>query len=596
MHYLADFVTKERVKPKNFIYTGGRVPWEVVIDLEFVKTRLNSDYFRKSPPSNSKYLPFMPLKNFANFISLGEGSTPLIKSKKLGPELGIELYFKLESQNPTGSFKDRGSAVELTIAKELGAKAIAVASLGNMAASCACYAAAAQIPCFVFVPEDAPPSKLTQTISYGGKIVQVKGNYNHAAKLAEEVAAELGFYLAGDYAYRVEGQKTAAFEVADQLYYQVPDAVLVPVGCGTNIAGYAKGFKEYHALGFTDRLPKIYAIQAEGASSVVNAFNKNSKEIEPLSKTNTICSGICVTDPLDGLKALDAVYSTGGGAIAVSDREALEAQYLLSKEEGIFVEASSATPLASVIKSAATFKNQRVVLVLTGHGLKDPAPLQSVAIKPPTIYPDVADFLSLYSNKFFEGKSLVFVDKETVVFSKAPSSDDIQEKSKEYFNNELSDEYLVKCASIIEKFLKKGKPITFSDFQDIIQDVLESSTRQNEKSLTVEDFLVTTSKDKKPVAKVLVNVAGKRYEAHGEGVGPVDAMINALKIALTDHIDFALANFHVQIRSKGTDAVVYVEMKLIHNNIVSLGKGTSPDILQASIESFENAYNGLASR
>lgn len=597
-HYLADFVTKKRVEPKNYIYTGGEIPWEVIMDMDSIKSRLNIDYFKKSPPFNSKYLPFMPIQNFANFISLGEGSTPLIQSKKIGPELGIDLYFKLESQNPTGSFKDRGSAVELTIAKELGVKAIVVASTGNMAASCSCYAAAAQIPCFVFVPEDTPSSKLSQSISYGGRIVQVKGNYNHAAKLAEEVAAELGFYLAGDYAYRVEGQKTAAFEVIDQLFFQTPDAVLVPMGCGTNIAGYAKGFKEYYELGFIDRLPRIIGVQAEGAASIINAFRKNSREIEALKSINTICSGIAVTKPLDGIKALDAIYSTNGEAQAVSDKAALEAQYLLSKDEGLFVEASSATSLAALkeLHSKNSLAGKKIVCVLTGHGLKDPAPLLNVAIKPPTIYPEVTDFLSLYSNKFFDGKSLVFIDKETVIFSKTPTADEIQNHSKKYFSRQLKEEYLAKCLQIIGKFLMKGKPVTFSDFQDIIQDVIESSTRQSEFNLTVEDFSVSTSKDKKPVAKVLVNVAGKNYEAESEGVGPVDAMINALKIALTDHIDFGLSNYKVQIRSSGTDAVVYVEMKLNHNGTVSVGKGTSPDILQASIESFENAYNGLASR
>lgn len=598
MYYLADFLSKERVEPKNYIYTGPQAPWEVVMDLDDIRRRLNIDYFKKSPPFNSKYLPFMPIQNSGDFISLGEGSTPLMKSKHIGKQLGIDIYFKLESQNPTGSFKDRGSAVELTIAKELGVKAIVVASTGNMAASCSCYAAAAQIPCFVFVPEDTPPSKLTQAISYGGRIVQVKGSYNHAAALAQEIAEKLNFYLAGDYAYRVEGQKTAAFEIADQLFFQSPDIVMVPIGCGTNIAGYAKGFKEYMALGFLSKMPRIFGIQAEGAASVVNAVTNGAKTVAPLKSINTICSGIAVTDPLDGVKALDAIYSSGGQAVAVSDKEALEAQYLLAKEEGIFVEASSATTLAALLKlhRQNPIGDQRVVCILTGHGLKDPAPLLNVAIKPPTIYPEVQDFLNLYENLFFEGKSLVFVDKQTVVFAEKPSTADIQKQLKHYFDRELSSEYLDSCALVIDRFLKKGKPVTFSDFQDIIQDVLESSTRESANSLKVEDFQVTTSKDRKPVAKVVANVGGKLYEASAEGVGPVDAMINALKIALTDHINFALANYNVQIRNKGTDAVVYVEMKLTQNGLTSLGKGTSPDIIQASIEAFESAYNGLASR
>jgi threonine synthase len=598
MYYLADFRSKSKVEAKNYIFSGEDSPWEVVMDLDYVRSRINFDYFKKSPPLNSKYLPFMPIKNCANFVSLGEGATPLIRSKQIGSSLNIDLYFKLESQNPTGSFKDRGSAVELTIAKELGVTGISVASTGNMAASCACYAAAAQIPCFIFVPEDTPTSKLSQAISYGGRIVQVKGNYNLAAKLAEEVAEKLGFYLAGDYAFRVEGQKTAAFEIVDQLYYQAPDAVLVPIGCGTNITGYGKGFKEYFALGFVDRVPRIIGVQAEGAASVVNAYQKSSREVEALSSLNTICSGIAVTKPLDGIKALDAIYSTNGEALAVSDREALEAQYLLSKEEGLFVEASSATTLAALIKlcKQGSFAGGKVVCVLTGHGLKDPIPLLNVAIKPPTIYPDVKDFLNLYENSFFEGKSFVFIDRETIVFSTPPSETDIAKQLNYYFQRHLSKDYILGIKDIIEKFLKKGKLITFSDFQDIIQDVLETSNISSPDNISVEDFSVTTGKDIKPNAKVVVNIGSARHEASSSGVGPVDAIINALREVLASKIEFSLANYKVQIRSQGTNAVVYVELKLVSAGTVSLGKGTSPDILQASIEAFENAYNGLAPR
>ena len=221
LYKLREFTSKKEVTPSNHVFTGPDGPWEVVMDLDSIKSRINEDYFRNSPPLVSKYLPLMPIKDHAKFISLKEGSTPLIESKVIGPELGIDLYFKLESQNPTGSFKDRGSAVELTIAKELGVKAITVASTGNMAASCSCYAAAALLPCFIFVPEDTPASKISQSIAYGGRIVQIKGTYNDAARMAKAVAEQLGFYLAGDYAFRVEGHKTAAFELLDQLYFQV---------------------------------------------------------------------------------------------------------------------------------------------------------------------------------------------------------------------------------------------------------------------------------------------------------------------------------------------------------------------------------------
>ncbi len=597
MYYLADFVTKQRVEPTNLVFTGEKGPWEVVMDLDEVRKKINIDYFQKAPPLASKYLPFMPIRDYANFVSLSEGGTPLIRSKVLGKRLGIDLWFKVEPQNPTGSFKDRGSAVDLSIAKEMGAKAIAVASTGNMAASCSCYAAAAQIPCFVFVPEGTPPSKLSQVIGFGGKIVQVKGAYNDAARLAQRVAEELGFYLAGDYAFRVEGQKTAAYEIIDQSFFQAPDAVVVPVGCGTNLAAYARGFRDYQALGFIERLPQLVAVQAEGASSVVQSVVKRSDRIEALTSIDTIATAIAVGNPLDGLKALDAVYSTGGAALAVSDREMLEAQYELSREEGLFVECSSASGIAALMKLAkdGRYAGKRVVCVLTGDGLKDPASILKVALKPPTIYPEVREFLSLYENSFFKGKNVAFFDKSEVVFSKDPSVADVQARLQAFFNTRYSDAHAEAIRDVVCKFLKKGKPITFSDFQDIIQNALEAVKSSGAvEPLTVLDFEIRAGRDKQSEAKVVVRVGSEEVSERAFGVGPVDAVINALRKACGGKMSFQLTSYKVDIRNAGTDAVVNVETILSRNARPSAGQGTSPDIIQASIEAFVEAYNGLA--
>ena len=596
MYTIVDFRTKKSVEQKNFVFTGEDGPWEIIMDLDTIKKKINRDYFRKEPPFVSKYLFFLPIKNYSSFISLQEGSTPLIRSKKIGPRLGINLYFKYEAQNPTGSFKDRGSAVELTIAKELGAKAIVVASTGNMAASCSCYAAAAGIPCFVFVPEGTPPSKLAQVISYGGKIVQIKGSYNDAANLAKLVAERLSFYLAGDYAFRVEGQKTAAFEIVDQLLYQVPDMVFVPIGCGTNITAYGKGFAEYKSLKIVDRVPKIMGVQAEGADSVVQSFERQRKHIQPLQKTNTIASAIAVTFPLDGVKALETIYNTHGEAIRVSDREILEAQYDLSREEGIFVESSSATTLAALMKYAKkkSLKHQTIVCVLTGNGLKDPLPILKVAIKPPTIYPNIDSFLSLYNHDFFKGKNVVFYDKETVLFSRSPNSQKIMTITQKLFGMRLMDIQIKKIKSKIDEFFKKGKDITLSDYQDILQNILEKPTRSNKKVFEVVDFHVETSKDEKPKAEVIIKMNGIRIRKQSTGVGPVDAVINALKDATGGKMKFSLTDYRVEIRSGGTGAVVFVDLKLTQNGSTSIGQGTSPDIIQASIEAFEHAYNGFS--
>lgn len=595
MFHLVNFKTREKVFPKNLVFTGKDSPWEVVMNMESIKSKLHLDYFREAPPSVGKYLPLLPIVNHGEFVSLKEGATPLVKSKALGKQLGLELYFKMEAKNPTGSFKDRGSAVDISVAKEMKAKAIVLASTGNMAASCACYAAAAKIPCFVFVPEGVPMAKLAQVIAFGGRIVQVKGTYNDAAKLAESIAEKMGFFLAGDYAFRVEGQKTAAFELMDQLFLKEPDMVIVPIGCGTNIAAYAKGFKEYCQLGLTEKTPQIVGVQAEGASAVVNSYLADSKSIEPLNYVNTIASAIAIGMPIDGAKALDAIHSTGGKAVAVSDREILQAQYLLSTEEGLFVESSSAASLAALIKMAANkdLQGKKIVCILTGDGLKDPSVFIKAAIKPPTIFPEEREFLTLYEEGFFDNKCVVFVDKDTQLFEAEPTMGEIKQKLLHLFDAEYDEAYMLKIKKITCACLKKGKTITVADFQDIVQDALEMLKNQSKKVFSVLDFEATTGKDQVPRAKVRVNLEGEEYLTEGIGVGPVDAVINALSNACKGKIVFTLTDYKVDIRNRGVDAVVYVEMKLEQGHRVSLGKATSPDIIQASIEAFEEAYNGF---
>lgn len=593
-YQLIDFISKKPVIPQGLVFAGEDSPWEVLMDIEAIKAQLNLDYYKTSPPGLTKYLPFMPIKKISEFISLKEIATPLIKSKTLGKLLNIDLYFKVEGKNPTGSFKDRGSAVDISVAREFSAPSIILASTGNMAASCACYAAAAKIPCFILVPEGVTVAKLAQVIAYGGRIVQIKGSYNDAATLAQSIATKMGFYLAGDYAYRVEGQKTAAFEIIDQLFFQAPDWVVVPIGCGTNITAYKKGFSEYQQLGLIDKLPHMLGVQAEGAAAVVNSFQRHSHEIQGVAHADTLASAIAVPNPIDGVKALDAIYNTDGSAVAVSDQEILQAQYLLSTEEGLFVESASAATIAALMKAPQLIKaGAKVVCILTGDGLKDANVVLKAAIKPATIYPDENEFLALYQNNFFKGKSMIFVDKNQVLFDKEPSVEQIKQQITSLIGTSYSEVYLVKIKAILAKMLHKGKAITVSDFQDSVQDALETPLYQAQEVFTVLDFAVTTSKDRAADATVTVKISGEEHQASAKGVGPVDAVIKALSYACEAKINFKLTEYKVEIRSQGADAVVYVELKLVKNSSYSLGRGTSPDIIQASIEAFEEAYNGF---
>jgi len=597
MYYLRDFVTKETVNPSNLVFTGETTPWEVVMDLDSIKSKMNLDYFRQSPPNLLKYLPLLPITQQAEFITLRESATPLIKSRKLGRNMGVELFLKVEGKNPTGSFKDRGTAVEVSVAREKGAKAIILASTGNMAASCACYAAAAGIPCFILVPEGVPPGKLSQVLAFGGHIVQVKGTYNDAADLAYKIAVEMGFYLAGDYAFRLEGAKTAAFEVIDQMLFQVPDYLVVPIGCGTNIGGYYKGFMDYYRLGLIDRLPRIIGVQATGAQAVVNSFDEKRNDIQILPSISTLASAIAVANPIDGLKALEAINNTNGYAIAVTDNEILAAQHRMAKEEGIFAESSAAATIAGLQKLIDQGKidaHKKVLCILTGDGLKDPQVVLKAAIKPPTIYPQIAEFNQLYQNGFFDGKSMVFVEKSEILFNTEPTNADIARELQNLLSATYAEDYINKIQLSLKKMIQKGKLITVSDFQDSIQSVLESPKHSQEEVFTVLDFFVDTAKDQKANAHVTVNISGQEYTGKAQGTGPVDAVIKSLTNACRDTLRFKLTEYKVEIRGQGTDANVYVEMKLQKDSSNSIGSGTSPDIIQASIEAFAEAYNGFS--
>lgn len=486
MYKVIDFKTRKVVTPHNLVFSGGEFsPWEIEIDLDEVRKQLNVDAFRKETPRLSKYLPFLPLEKEERLISLQEVATPLIKSQVLGKQLGIDLYFKLEGKNPTGSFKDRGSAIEVSIAKALGAKAIVLASTGNMAASCACYAAVAKLPCFVLVPEGAPAAKLTQVIAFGGHIVQIKGDYNDAISLAEKIADKMGFYLGGDYAFRAEGQKTAAFELVDQFHGEAPDAIIVPIGCGTNITAYKKGFYEYQQLGFSNQMPIIIGAQARGSAAVVESYQENRRDIRPLIRAHTVASAISATNPIDGIKALDAIYSTQGCAVAVTDEEMLRTQYILSREEGLFVESASATTLAVLMKLCnsqerekirwkKSLANKRVVCVLTGDGLKDATLLLNAAIQPPAIAKDLDEFMTLYQNQFFNGYSAIFEDKNKVVFQTEPAIEDVRKALEELLHAKYGQPYVSKIHQLLRERFEKNRKITIADFQEAVQEGLEA--------------------------------------------------------------------------------------------------------------------------
>ncbi len=335
-------------------------------DYKSIKKVILRDEFMRTPPTHWKYWAFMPVKDLSKCITMGEGATPLLENKRLS-KTG-RVLIKYEAGNPTGSFKDRGSSLEITKALEFKKKNVALASTGNMGASMAAYAAFAGLGCKVFIPNIVGKEKIIQIKAYGAETIAVDGDYSVAMKQAEDyVISNHDSFLTGDYPWRSEGTKTVGFEIADQLYWHVPDLIVVPVGNGTLIWSIFEAFNELMLVGITDKIPKIICVQVENCSPVTDAWEYNLKEIIPVRDPETVATAIACGDPIDGLAALKAIRDSGGFAIKISDDETLSARNELSRN-GVFVEPSGAVAYAGYLKNKL---EGTVVCIATGHGLKD---------------------------------------------------------------------------------------------------------------------------------------------------------------------------------------------------------------------------------
>ena len=329
--------------------------------------------WRERPLGVWRYRELLPVKNLENVVSLGEGGTRLLKLSNIidNYKMNFSLYLKVEGDNPTGSFKDRGMTVGITKALEFGYKGVVCASTGNTSASMSAYAAKAGLKRIVFIPKGKiAGGKLSQAIAHGAVIIEVDGVFDHALKLVLELVQSSNLYLLNSVnPYRLEGQKTIAYEIYDQLD-MVPDYVVVPVGNAGNISAIWKGFRELFGMDVINKLPKMIGVQAAGAAPLAEAYIEN-KEYKPVLEPYTVASAIRIGNPVNWPKALNAVKESGGSFIIVSDDEIINAQMMLARMEGVFVEPASATPLAGVLKNEEYFDGV-VVLIATGHGLKDP--------------------------------------------------------------------------------------------------------------------------------------------------------------------------------------------------------------------------------
>lgn len=332
-----------------------------------------------------QYRDFLPVSESTPVVTLQEGNTPLLFAPALSKEIGVKIYLKYEGLNPTGSFKDRGMTMAISKAVEAGSKAVMCASTGNTSASAAAYAARAGLDCIVLIPEgNIALGKLAQALMHGAKVLAIGGNFDDALKAVRAITDKYPITLVNSLnPFRIEGQKSGAFEICDVLG-EAPVFHAIPVGNAGNITAYWKGYREYHDAGKSLRLPRMIGFQAAGAAPIVLGH--------PVEKPETIATAIRIGNPASWTQAVEAAKDSGGLIDSVTDDEIIEAYKMLSNMEGVFVEPASAASLAGVIKKSkeGMFNSEDIIVcTLTGHGLKDPDRAIAVSGKPVSLPPDI---------------------------------------------------------------------------------------------------------------------------------------------------------------------------------------------------------------
>ncbi|MFX0149592.1 MAG: threonine synthase [Candidatus Hodarchaeota archaeon] len=379
-------------------------------DYEALKEVISKKFLRKRPFNHDRYFEFYPLKDPSeNLISLGVGGTPLVKSNKLADRLGVKsLFLKVETGNPSGSFKDRPISIGVSKAKEYGAKTVTAASSGNAAAALATFGARGAMDVIVFVPEHAPQGKLTQLAFLGAKIVRVsieKEGEDSSVTLFEKAYKKYGWTPSPSFGpynpFQFEGTKSLAFELCEQFNWEVPDWILCNTGSGGLLSGSFKGFKEFLTLDFIDHIPRMIAVQPEECAPIVEAARNRTSpfEFHDWPRTpNTAAGGLADPHPFDGDAALEAIYNSNGSGVAVSEKEILETQKWLATDEGIFGEPSGTAAIAGLIQlinNGTIDTNDIIVIPITGAGYKDLGIITNSLKIPAAIKPRIKELAAL---------------------------------------------------------------------------------------------------------------------------------------------------------------------------------------------------------
>ena len=366
------------------------------INRETFSSRKEKSYWR--------YFEMLPVANKNNIVNLQAGLTPLQKADRLAKEMGglKNLFIKNDSVNPTFSFKDRPAGIAVSRAKEIKLSAVGCASTGNLASATAAHAAVAELPCYIFAPSDIEHVKIAQALSYGGEFVAVDGTYDDANRVASIIGDSKGIGIVNINMrpYYVEGSKTLAYEVAEQLDWQIPDNLIIPVGSGAMLNAICKGFEELLMLGLVDHKTdfKITAAQPHGCAPIVDAFKKKTDQVIPVERPDTIAKSLAIGDPGDGLYVLKRLNQYNGMAEEVTDEEIIDGILLLAKTEGIFTEPAGGVAVAvlkKLVEEGKIDKDERIVCYITGNGLKATEAITSVLPKLKSVKPDAQEVLAM---------------------------------------------------------------------------------------------------------------------------------------------------------------------------------------------------------
>lgn len=372
-------------------------PLEVDYDLDQIRELVDPGVIARRAPTLWRYRELLPVDGEPP-VNLGAGFTPLLRARRLGQRLGLkELYLKNDAVNPSYSFKDRVVSVAVAKAVELGFDTVACASTGNLAGSLAAHAAAAGLACYVFIPADLEPEKILGASVYGARIVAVEGTYDQVNRLCVQIADELGwaFVNINLRPYYSEGSKTLAFETAEQLGWELPDHVVVPIAGGSVLTKIGKGFDELRRLGWVaDRPVRVSGAQAEGCNPVVRAWRSGARRVDPV-RPATLAKSLAIGNPADGLFALETIRRSGGSADDVTDPEIVAGIRLLAETEGIFAETAGGVTVAvlkKLVESGRIRPQERTVAYITGNGFKTVDVLRGHVPSPQVIAPKLASF------------------------------------------------------------------------------------------------------------------------------------------------------------------------------------------------------------